>query len=191
MDIGYAKEDLLTVELGNFGGSPLDESAVGAMEARVRNLPGVREVAQATNTPMGSAAAVGGLRVEGHDRLPLRYGPYVNLTSTNFFDVAGLEIREGRGFNEWDSEGARNVAVVNTTFAQPVWPSRSAVGKCLFVGSEATDCTMVVGVVESALEWGLLARQPSGLLPSHLPDDIRRPVVWIRCQPACADRPHP
>ncbi len=157
VDIGYAKEELLTVELGDFGRSPLDESTVSAMEARIRSLPGVREVAQGTNTPMGAAAAVGGLRVEGHDRLPLRYGPYVNLTSTNFFDVAGLEIREGRGFNEWDSEGARKVAVVNTTFAQPVWPSRSAVGKCLFVGSETTDCTMVVGVVESALEWGLLA----------------------------------
>ena len=157
VDIGYAKEHLLTVELGDFGGSPLDESTVSAMEARVRHLPGVRDVAQGTNTPMGSAASVGGLRVEGHDRPPFRYGPYVNLTSTNFFDVAGLEVLAGRGFNEWDRGGAQKVAVVNTTFAQQAWPSRSAVDRCLFVGSEASDCTMVVGVVESALEWGLLA----------------------------------
>ncbi|MXX75624.1 MAG: FtsX-like permease family protein [Holophagales bacterium] len=157
VDVGYAKENLLTVELGDFGGSPLDESTVGAMEVRVRNLPGVRDVAQGTNTPMGSAAAGGGLRVEGHDRPPFRYGPYVNLTSTNFFEVTGLEVLEGRGFNEWDRADTQNVAVINMTFAQQAWPSRSPVGRCLFVGSEATDCTTVVGVVESALEWGLLA----------------------------------
>lgn len=157
VDIGYAKEHLLTVDLGDFGGSQLDETAVSAVEARVRRLPGVLDVAQGTNTPMGSAAMVGGLRVEGHDRLPFRYGPYVNLTSTNFFDVAGLEVLEGRGFNEWDGEGTQKVAVVNTMFAQQVWPGRSGVGQCLFVGSEATDCAMVIGVVESAIDWGLLA----------------------------------
>ncbi len=157
VDIGYAKEHLLTIELGDFGGSPLDESTISAMDARVRNLPGVTEVAQGTNTPMGSAAAGGGLRVEGHDRPPFRYGPYVNLTSTNFFDVAGLEVLEGRGFNEWDRADTQKVAVVDETFAQQAWPSRNPVGRCLFVGSEATDCTTVVGVVESAIEWGLLA----------------------------------
>jgi len=157
VDVGYAKEHLLTVELGEFGGSSLDESTVRAMESRVRSLPDVVDVAQSTNTPMGSAVAGGGLRIEGHDRLPFRYGPYVNPTSTNYFDVAGLEVLEGRGFNEWDDEGGRKVAVVNTTFARQAWPGRSPVGLCLFVGSEATDCTTVVGVVESAIEWGLLA----------------------------------
>lgn len=155
VDIGYAKEHLLTVELGDFGGSPLDESTLSAMEARVRNLPGVGEVAQGTNTPMGRIAMVGGLRVEGHDRPP--FPPYVNLTSTNFFDVAGLEVLAGRGFNEWDRANAQKVAVVNETFAKRAWPSRNPVGRCLFVGSEATDCTTVVGVVESAIEFGLLA----------------------------------
>ncbi len=157
VDIGYAKEYLLTVELGEFGGSPLDESTLSGMEARVRNLPGVREVAQGTNTPMGRIAMLGGLRVEGHDSPPFRYGPYVNLTSTNFFDVAGLEVLAGRGFNEWDRANTQEVAVVNETFAKQAWPSRNPVGRCLFVGSEATDCTTVVGVVESALEFGLLA----------------------------------
>ena len=155
VDVGYAKENLLTVALGDFGDGPLDEGAVSAMEIRTRNLPGVVDVAQGTNSPMGSAAMIGGLRIEELDRLPFRGGPYVNLTTPNFFDVTGLEIREGRGFDEWDDEGTQRVAVVNATFAQEAWPGRSAVGRCLFVGTDATDCTTVVGVVESALEWGL------------------------------------
>ena len=174
VDVGYAKEHLLTVTLGSFhgdtrldglGGAPLDESAIHAMEARVRDVPEVLDVAQGTSSPMGGGgAAYGDLRIEGLDRLPFRYGPHVNLTTANFFDVAGLDIREGRGFTEWDREGTRKVAVVNTSFAQQAWPAQSAVGRCLFVGSDA-DCTTVVGVVEPAVNWALLETDPVYYLP--------------------------
>ena len=174
VDVGYAKEHLLTVTLGSFhgdtrldglGGAPLDESAINAMEARVRDVPEVLDVAQGTSSPMGgSGAAYGDLRIEGLDRLPFRYGPHVNLTTANFFDVAGLDIREGRGFTEWDREGTRKVAVVNMSFAQQAWPGQSAVGRCLFVSSDA-DCTTVVGVVEPAVNWALLETDPAYYLP--------------------------
>ena len=80
----------------------------------------------------------------------------MNLVTSDFFRVAGLDIRDGRGFTAWDRAGAQRVAVVNTTFARIVWPDRDAVGRCLFVGREATDCTTVVGVGGGArLEFGL------------------------------------
>ena len=174
VDVGYAKEHLLTVTLGSFhgdtrldglDGAPLDESAIHAMEARVRDVPEVLDVAQGTSSPMsGSGAAYGDLRIEGLDRLPFRYGPHVNLTTANFFDVAGLDIREGRGFTEWDREGTRKVAVVNPSFAQQAWHGQSAVGRCLFVGS-AADCTTVVGVVEPAVNWTLPETDPVYYLP--------------------------
>ena len=81
-------------------------------------------------------------------------GPFQNFVTPNYFRVTGLSVSQGRGFTEWDRAGTQKVAVVNTTFARLVWPSQGAVGRCLFVG-EATDCTNVVGVVESALEFGL------------------------------------
>ncbi len=65
LDVGYAKEHLLTVTLGSIhgdtrldglGGAPLDESAIQAMEARTRDLPEVLDVAQGTSSPMGGAA---------------------------------------------------------------------------------------------------------------------------------------
>ena len=174
MDVGYAKEHLLTVTLGSFhgdtrltglDGAPLDESAIQAMEARTRDLPEVLDVAQGTSSPMsGSGAAYGDLRIEGFDRLPFRGRPHVNLTTPNFFQVAGLDVREGRGFNQWDREGAQEVAVVDTSFAEQAWPGRSAVGQCLFVGN-AADCTTVVGVVESTRNWGLETAYPVYYLP--------------------------
>lgn len=176
VDVGYAKEHLLTVTLGSFhgdtrldglDGAPLDESAIHAMEARVRDVPEVLDVAQGTSSPMsGSGAAYSDLRIEGLDSLPFRSDPHVNLTTANFFQVAGLEVREGRAFTQWDGEGAQKVAVVNTSFARPAWPGRSAVGGCLFVSGDA-DCTTVVGVVESAVEWGMgeTGNDPAYYLP--------------------------
>ena len=125
------------------------------METRVRSLPGVLDVAQGTNTPLGMVMAMPAPRAEGLERLPRMNGPFVNLVTPNFFSVVGLAIRAGRGFTEWDRAGTQKVAIVNSTFARLVWPGRNAVGRCLFVGGEATDCTTVVGVAESPLEFGL------------------------------------
>ena len=156
LDVGYARQNLLTVRLGGWGETtPLDENTVTALEARVRSLPGVLDVAQATNTPLGTIGAMGGLRAEGVEPFPRMEGPFVNLVAPNFFRVAGQRIRDGRGFTEGDRAGAPRVVVVNTTFARNVWPDRNAVGRCLFVGREATDCATVVGVAESPLEMGL------------------------------------
>ncbi len=157
VDVGYAKENLITVDLGGFrAGGPLDETTINTLETRLRSLPDVLDVAQGTNSPMGLMAGAPAPRVEGLDRLPFARGPFVSLTTPNFFRVAGLAVLEGRGFSEWDRAGTQRVAVVDTTFARGVWPGRSAVGRCLFFGDASTDCTTVVGVVESALDRGLL-----------------------------------
>ena len=94
-------------------------------------------------------------------------GPYVNYVTPNFFRVAGLDVRAGRGFTAWDRAGTQRVAVVDTALARLVWPGQNAVGRCLFVGREASDCTTVVGVAESALDFGLqdVDRLPHYYLP--------------------------
>ena len=181
LDIGYARQNLLTVRLGGSPETtPLNENTISSMEARVRSLPGVLDVAQGTNSPLGTTGAMGGLRAEGIDRLPRMNGPFVNLVTPNFFRVVGQGIRDGRGFTEGDRAGAQKVAVVNTTFARLVWPDRNAVGRCLFVGREATDCTTVVGIAESPLEMGL---QDSGRVPHYY-----LPIAQAAAETATAER---
>ena len=168
LDVGYAKENLLTVRLGEgWGAPPLEESTIDSLEARVRSLPGVLDVAQTTAAPMMMIMASLALRVEAPGQLPRTDGPYENFVTENFFRVAGLDIRDGRGFTGSDRAGARRVAVVNSTFARLVWPGQPAVGRCLFVGREASGCTTVVGVIETALEFGLqdVNRKPHYYLP--------------------------
>ena len=160
LDIGYARENLLTVTLVGgrmslMGGTPLDETAIRTMEARVRALPDVLGVAQTNSTPRSSRMAID-VRVAGLDSLPPGEGPYVSFVTPGFFRVAGLAIRDGRGFVERDGGGAQRVAVVNTEFARRAWPGRRAIGGRLFVGGEDTDGATVVGVVETPVERGLV-----------------------------------
>ncbi len=56
VDGGYARENILTVRLGEgWGTIPLAESTIDTLEARVRSLPGVLDVAQSNNTPLTMA----------------------------------------------------------------------------------------------------------------------------------------
>ena len=156
VDGGYARENILTVRLGEGWGSiPLAESTIDTLEARVRALPGVLDVAQSNNTPL--TMAIGGRmpRVEGLDSLPPTFAPFENMVTPNFFSVAGLDIRDGRGFTAQDRAGTQRVAVVNAIFVRQIWPGQSPVGRCLFLEEERSDCTTVVGVAESTLEFGL------------------------------------
>ena len=193
VDIGYAKENLLTVTL--VGGdlrslmseTPLDETAILTMEARVRAMPGVVAVAQATSTPLYSRRVIP-LRVDGLDGLPFGEGPYVSFVTPGFFRVAGLGIREGRGFAEGDRAGAPKVAVVNMAFARQAWPGGRAIGRCLFVGRDAADCATVIGVVETPLERGLgggPTASVSGRGPSSDPADI--PQYYLPLAQAASD----
>jgi predicted permease len=158
LDIGYARDNLLTIDVGDFGfrgrPAPLDEPAVRRLEQRVRALPDVRDVAHSTNTPLGGHLAIP-MRVRGMPKLPGMNGPYVSFVSTNFFDVAGLHVFRGRGFTKADHERAPKVAVVNSALARIVWPSGNPIGECLFVGTKPVDCATVVGVVEAGREFGL------------------------------------
>ena len=158
IDVGYARENVLTVRLGEgWGGTPLAESTIDALEARVRSVPGVLDVAQSTNTPQTMASGGRMPRPEGIDSLPPTFAPFENHVTPNFFSVTGLDIRDGRGFSERDRAGTQRVAVINAAFARQIWPAQSAVGRCLFLEfqEETSDCTTVVGVAESALEFGL------------------------------------
>jgi predicted permease len=154
VDIGYARDSLLTIvldELNSQRPTPRNETTIATMEDRVRVLPGVVDVAQGTNTPLGGRLSVS-LRVDGLASLPRMSGPYVSFVTPNYFDVAGLAILRGRAFTLADRIGAPRVAIVNDRFARLIWPDRDAIGGCLYIGKGATDCATVIGVAESPRE---------------------------------------
>ena len=160
VDIGYARDRLVTVNVsgGTFARPvPVNPAALAAMDARLRALPEVVGVALGTSTPLGGSLAIS-LRIRGTE-LPRMSGPYMNAVSANFFPVADLAVVAGRGFTDADQERAPKVAAVNEVMARLVWPGRSPIGECLYVGAGANECATVVGVVEAPVEFGLSNRE--------------------------------
>lgn len=164
LDLGLDVDRLLTVSLelettGVFPAvarddeesSDFDRNAVyyDAMR-RIQATPGVTSVT-ATGSPFQWSFAQD-LKVPGLDSLPELPGggPYYYDVTPGYFSTVGLTLVRGRPFQESDGEGATRVAVVSETMARTVWPDGDALGECLLVGEDATECTTVVGVVEDA-----------------------------------------
>jgi predicted permease len=122
---------------------------------RVASLPGVFSVAS-TGSGLGSGYSTT-LRAEGIDSIPRMPGggPYQNNVSPSYFETVGLGVLRGRGILPFDVEGAEPVTVVSELMASTIWLSGDAVGRCIYVGRGATECTRVVGVVEDAARNGL------------------------------------
>jgi hypothetical protein len=82
-------------------------------------------------------------------------GPYQSNVTADYFETVGLSVLRGRGILASDVEGAERVMVVSQLMARTIWRSGDAVGRCIYVGRSATECTRVVGVVEDAARNGL------------------------------------
>lgn len=67
--------------------------------------------------------------------------------SPDFFDVAGVEVLEGRAFRASDGEGSEPVAMVNETVARILWSGEDPVGRTLRRGDHLYR---VVGLVETS-----------------------------------------
>lgn len=65
-----------------------------------------------------------------------------------YFELAGVSLVAGRGFDEDDRAGAEPVALVNETFARTAFERGQPIGKKVRIGSEFTNWYTVVGVVD-------------------------------------------
>lgn len=175
-DPGYPAERLLIAELELPRDRYPDRSAIAsyfhqAVE-RLGRVPGVVAVGGITDffirrnadqwvtiegRPAGKEAGAPRLAVEG--------------VTPGYFHAAGIELLEGRDFNEQDFESGRpGVFIVSDTLARKFWPGESAVGKRL-VGGESPPkdgrWNTVIGVVKDMRREGLdVAPILGGFIPA-------------------------
>jgi putative ABC transport system permease protein len=124
---------------------------------RCRSLPGVEEVA------LGSGAAVP-LDHPQQDQTLFRVVPERNSASRDaqasfitgsevtptYFQLLRMSLLRGRLLDEFDTDEAPSVAVVNEAMARAYWPNEVALGKRLKLSPRASAWTTVVGVVANA-----------------------------------------
>ena len=92
---------------------------------RIRELPGVQNVAVAADVPWRTDANFA-LQVAVDGRVPSpteeNPRPLVRIVSPGFFATLGLPILEGRDFNEADRESSEPVAIISQSVARQVFP---------------------------------------------------------------------
>jgi predicted permease len=97
--------------------------------SRIRELPGVLNVAVATAVPWRDADDSGlEFSVDGHVRAASEERPRATfqIISPGFFATLGLPILDGRDFNDGDRNGSEPVAIVSESFARRMFPDGHA-----------------------------------------------------------------
>ncbi|HWC97819.1 MAG TPA: ABC transporter permease [Candidatus Sulfopaludibacter sp.] len=118
---------------------------------RIERLPGVASVSWSTNLPLWGRS-VTGLQVEGWQARSRseKIRTIVSIVDRNFFETAGVEIEQGRGFTESDQESSMPVAIVNEKVVHDFWPNGDALGKWIQAPGE-TQKRRVVGIARNAV----------------------------------------
>ena len=115
----------------------------------VRTLPGVTDVAVASDIPLVGAPGhfrvyIEGVPDPGSERVPRVPG---RLISGDYFRLLKIAIVAGRVFTAADGDKAARVAVINESFAHRFWPNENPLGKRFAYSTSRILCE-VVGVVK-------------------------------------------
>ena len=140
-DVGFDSAELMIASpaMANLGFDAERGRAYYAdTTARVRALPGVKEVTLGAVVPLGFGDEALGVVIDGYS--PPDGAAFVtvanNIVATNYFSVMRIPIRRGRGFVDADGDAkAPVVAVVNETMARSFWTDGNPVGKTIRIGN--------------------------------------------------------
>jgi predicted permease len=134
-------------------------------------IPGVTSVSYSLYSPMGGNNWGHGVYIEG--QAPPAPGSNSNgssfdRVSAGYFDTIGTKIIAGRNFTEADNASARNVAIVNQTFAKKFFKNSDAIGHHFgFFEQKYAGNFEIVGITENTQYWNPNAQiRPMFFLPA-------------------------
>ncbi len=129
---------------------------------RVRALPGVKTAGTVSHLPLSGAYQSGTVTVEqpsaSIDNASFECDRRV--VSPDYFEAMGIEVMNGRAFNDHDKQGALMVCLVNETFARRFWPNEDPLGRRVKIGGAQSTAPWltIVGVVAHVKHYGLSAQ---------------------------------
>jgi predicted permease len=151
IDIGFDRENVVFIrpEFEDVGSHDAEmRSAIPEAAQRLRSIDAVVAVAFTAYPPF-QGAMFRELSLPGRDsipQLPGDFGPSVAGISPDFFKASGLQLKQGRDFNDGDVRGSQPVAIITEPLARLYWPGESALGKCVIFGKPTDPCSIIVGV---------------------------------------------
>jgi putative ABC transport system permease protein len=138
-DLGFRREGLLTFRMEPRGPKYLDDQLIVNLVRqdylpRLSAVPGVGKLAIAASTIPTDDWAGSYITIEDQDsdRPDGTYAAMIRTVTPDYFDILGVPIRGGRGFNMQDTES--NAVVISKAMADQHWPGQNPIGKRLKIG---------------------------------------------------------
>ena len=133
-----------------------------AFTERLRNLPGVVGVANASGIPANGGAGTIRFVEQGRPVVPGQEDESSILTvNPSYFATLKIPFVAGRGFTANDDQTAPGVLIVNRAFASRYFPNKSAVGRMIrFTFNAKEPYRQIVGIVGDTAEEDLAAPHP-------------------------------
>jgi predicted permease len=164
VDPGFRTDHLLSVEITlpeprYADTSPATNRFYEQLLEKVAQSPGVRSAASINVLPLKPSAVMTHFLIEGAP--PLAPGTFplaqIRYISPGFFQTMGLDLLEGRIFEQNDVDKPSQSFIVNAAFAQRYLAGRSPVGANIMVGvlSAHPERVPVIGVVANARDLGV------------------------------------
>jgi predicted permease len=151
LDLGFEPEGVVAVQVDLRQGAysaDQGERLFADLLTRLSAAPQVDAAGLTVSVPFGNSRWMANVIPEGIERTSesevLTDESYV---TPEYFELMGMPIAQGQTFGPGDVEGDREVAVINETLAEMLWPGKSAVGKRFYRRDRTIE---VVGVVRDA-----------------------------------------
>jgi predicted permease len=161
VDFGIRDDGVLVAEVAAGSSEPRIPDGI---EGTLRSLPDVVDVAASSTPPIGRQGKLHmALEILGYKwpwSGPLaqrRARAFVEPITPEYFELLGIQLREGRRFAPTDSKDSPPVVIVDEMIAREVFRGDAALGRCVMFAADAAApgrmfpkvCRTIVGVVSS------------------------------------------
>jgi predicted permease len=135
------------MEMDRVVAATIHRSTIRSSRDLLRRDPRIEAVASGAIVPFYSFARYSFAIRDGRTDEFQPRGVLTNTVDSDFAQVMGLNIVEGRWFSDLDNEQSPPVAAVSQRLAQRLWPNSSGLGACLESMHLKSACIAVVGIV--------------------------------------------
>jgi len=175
-DPGFSQRKLVAVTIYPQTGA--NEERGKELQKKVRSavsgLAGVEAVTMVSSLPL--ALGYNDLPVKLPDR-DKKISVGQTTVDSDYFSTFGIRLLSGRVFNSGDREKTPEVAVINRTMADMLWPGQDAIGQTVLTGDTPRKAT-VIGIVGDG-KYGSFDEAPRAVLYFALSQHFQQTVIAV------------
>ena len=164
-DPGYKSDNVMTMRISlpesKYGSSQEVAQFYDQLLERAASLPGVVAAGTISHLPLSGAYASGTTRVNQSESRPedeWALEAERRFVSPDYFRAMGVQVVQGRSFDQLDNAEGQPVAIVDERFVQRFWATENPIGKQVSINRDANGNRVwreVVGVVRHSKHYNL------------------------------------